>query len=129
MATFNFDGNVIAINDKSVTSKANGTVYNSKEIIVNTVNEQYEQTYKIEVREKQYDKIQNLTVGTVATFHTNVNGRKWEKPDGTIDAFVTLSLWKYEQAGGASTPPAYTQAPPVPNFDSGSNTDDGDLPF
>lgn len=133
MATFQFDGQVEVINDKSITAKSTGQVYNSKEIIISTVNENYPQTYKVEVREKDYQKIQNLAVGTVATFHTNVNGRRWDKPDGTTDAFVSLSLWKYEQAGQASTPASFTTPPPVVPTSFAAPTQptatDDDLPF
>lgn len=86
---------------------------------------QYTQEVLLQGVKDTCDKMDDLVPGTEASFHVNLNGRKWTNKEGVDQWFNTLQIWKFEvnKSVPVSTP-QYAQP-----ADISANPEEDDLPF
>jgi hypothetical protein len=130
-------GKILAIGQVQQVSEK----FQKLEFIVET-QEQYPQTYPIQLSQDKVEIIKFYKVGSIVDVNINIKGRAWQNPN-TLETryFVTLEAWSmsFKQEGGS----APENAPERPtgrakgnieqNFEEeairGMQEDDDDLPF
>jgi len=71
--------------------------FKKRELIVQYAeNPTYPQTIKFEASQDKCDKLDALKVGDEINLSYNLNGREWTDKTGKVQAFNTLSIWKFE---------------------------------
>ena len=100
-----------------------GESFRKQEFVIETCDEKYPQTIKMQATQERIEKIADLKIGTNYTFHFNLKGRKWESPDNKIIYFNTIEVWRVEQSDDDQEPEEIVSAP----VDSRTLSDD--LPF
>ena len=100
-----------------------GESFQKQEIVIETTEDKYPQTIKMQATNDRIQKIAELNIGSDYTFHFNLRGRKWESPDKKIIYFNTIEVWRVEQDNDYPEPDQTVSAP----VDSRTLSDD--LPF
>lgn len=83
---------------------------------------QYPQEVSLQGTKDLCEKMDDLAPGTEASFHVNLNGRKWTNKEGVDQWFNTLQIWKFEVTKSVAV--SSDAASPVPAGD-----DSDGLPF
>lgn len=89
-----------------------GESFKKQEFVIETLDDNYPQTIKMQATQDKIDKIDALKVGAQYTFHFNLRGRKWESPENKIIYFNTIDVWRVEpmeQSIPAVKQPAQTE--------------------
>lgn len=95
--------------------------YKHIELECTEVNSQYPQTYKVQVRSQNYDKVnQHLKQNAVLSLKCNLSGRNWTNPEGKTMNFIGLDCFGVAEQPAQSAPPV--NAPVVNNTPAPSNT-------
>ena len=81
---------------------------------------QYPQEVCLQGTKDLCEKMDDLVAGTEASFHVNLNGRKWINDKGIPTWFNTLQIWKFEVTKSVAVSSAASVSP-EPEAD--------DLPF
>lgn len=106
--------------------------YRHIELECTEVNSQYPQTYKVQVRSANYDKVnQHLKQNAVLSLKCNVNGRNWTNPEGKTINFIGLDCYGVVEQPAQSAPPVNTPSVPIPQSTPATPANNGvpDLPF
>jgi single-stranded DNA-binding protein len=78
----------------------------------------YPQTILVEFQQDKCELLANYKEGDKVSVDTNLKGRQWTNNEGVVKTFNTISVWRIESLGEATTP--------TPTFTSNTNDD---LPF
>lgn len=90
--------------------------YRHIELETTEVNQQYPQTYKVQVRSQNYDKVnQHLKQGAVLSLKCNLNGRNWTNPEGKTMNFLNLDCYGVMEQPAQTTPPVQGTPAPAPS--------------
>jgi len=73
-----------------------GESFKKQEFVIETLEDKYPQTIKMQATQDKIEKIESLIIGLQYTFHYNLRGRKWESPDNKIIYFNTIDVWRVE---------------------------------
>ena len=73
-----------------------GESFKKQEFVIETLDDKYPQTIKMQSTQDKIEKIDALKLGGQYTFHFNLRGRKWESPENKIVYFSTIDVWRVE---------------------------------
>ena len=98
-----------------------GESFKKQEFVIETLDDKYPQTIKMQATQDKIEKIDALKIGGQYTFHFNLRGRKWESPENKIVYFSTIDVWRVE--------PMEQSIPEVKQTVKTETTLSDDLPF
>lgn len=109
-----------------------GTTYYKRKFIITETNEQFPQSYLLEVSSNLCDGLDNFRTGDLLTCKVNIKGRIYfDKVTGEKKCFNTLSCWNL-WAAGSQTQQKQSPTPQQPQqntFQGNNNDADDSLPF
>lgn len=65
---------------------------------------QYPQVYEVQCTGKTLGVLNGYKVGDKVNIEANLNGREYQKKDGTSGVFMTLGVWKIEKVSEGQAP-------------------------
>lgn len=68
------------------------------------ITEKYPQVYEVQCTGKTLGVLNGYKVGDKVNIEANLNGREYQKKDGTSGVFMTLGVWKIEKVSEGQAP-------------------------
>ena len=111
---------------KKFEATTHGNDFTKIEFVVELPDDKYPQLIKMQSTQDRVSMIENMKVGSVATFYFNLKGREWESKTGEIINFTNIEVWKVSD----QTPPQVSSNPPSDTEVETTTVKEGDeLPF
>ncbi len=92
---------------------ANG--FQKREVIIETVSGEFDQTIKCELFKKNLDKIDGFNEGDMVLAHCNLRGREHNGQRG-VAVFNTVEAWRFERVQGGSATQVQNHGSDEPPF-------------